>query len=94
MLKNAYFTESSGFRELETLPNIDINIKTGNSLLSEFDLAEGAIERGDVRFSGVAEYRRLVASYRAARGAKSKKEFAAAMIMRIMPASSEGARSA
>jgi hypothetical protein len=38
LLKNAYYTEESGFTELETLPNIDINIKEGNSLISRFDI--------------------------------------------------------
>ena len=38
LLKNAYYTEESGFKELETLPNIDINIKEGNSLISRFDI--------------------------------------------------------
>ena len=40
LLKNAYYTEESGYTELETLPNIDINIKQGNSLLSKFSLSE------------------------------------------------------
>jgi len=35
LLKNAYYNDS-GY--LETLPNIDINIKTGNSLISRYDL--------------------------------------------------------
>ncbi len=38
LLKNAYYKEESGYTELETLPNIDINIKCGNSLLSRFAL--------------------------------------------------------
>lgn len=38
LLKNAYYREESNFTELETLPNIDINIKCGNSLISRFDL--------------------------------------------------------
>lgn len=38
LLKNAYYTEESNFTELETLPNIDINIKCGNSLISRFPL--------------------------------------------------------
>lgn len=38
LLKNAYYTEESKFKELETLPNIDINIKCGNSLVSRFAL--------------------------------------------------------
>ena len=35
LLKNAYYKNST---ELETLPNIDINIKCGNSLVSRFAL--------------------------------------------------------
>ena len=38
LLKNAYYKEESNYSELETLPNIDINIKCGNSLLSRFAL--------------------------------------------------------
>jgi len=36
LLKNAYYKEETNFVELETLPNIDINIKCGNSLVSRF----------------------------------------------------------
>ncbi len=38
LLKNAYYKEESNYKELETLPNIDINIKCGNSLLSRYAL--------------------------------------------------------
>ena len=38
LLKNAYYTKESNYTELETLPNIDINIKQGNSLISRFKL--------------------------------------------------------
>ena len=38
LLKNAYYKAESNYTELETLPNIDINIKCGNSLLSRFTL--------------------------------------------------------
>ena len=38
LLKNAYYKEDSNFLELETLPNIDINIKCNNSLISRFAL--------------------------------------------------------
>ncbi|MBS1571160.1 MAG: Eco57I restriction-modification methylase domain-containing protein [Bacteroidetes bacterium] len=38
LLKNAYYKEETNYLELETLPNIDINIKCGNSLLSRFAL--------------------------------------------------------
>ena len=37
LLKNAYYKDAD-YTELETLPNIDINIKCGNSLLSRFAL--------------------------------------------------------
>ncbi len=36
LLKNAYYTTDSKFTQLETLPNIDINIKQGNSLINRF----------------------------------------------------------
>jgi hypothetical protein len=38
LLKRAYYTEESNYMELEVLPNIDINIKGGNSLVSRFEL--------------------------------------------------------
>lgn len=41
LLKNAYYTEDSGFTRLETLPNIDINIKVGDSLLSKYPVQNG-----------------------------------------------------
>lgn len=37
LLKNAYY-KAPDYKELETLPNIDINIKNGNSLISRFAL--------------------------------------------------------
>jgi len=43
LLKNAYYITDVGvenFRPLQTLPNIDINIKCGNSLMSRFDLQQ------------------------------------------------------
>lgn len=38
LLKHSYYTNESGYKELETLPNIDINIKQGNSLISRFNI--------------------------------------------------------
>ena len=43
LLKNAYYTTGKN-RELQTLPNIDINIKCGNSLISRFALDEDLSE--------------------------------------------------
>ncbi len=40
LLKNAYYTRDSKYKNLETLPNIDINIKQGNSLISRFDITD------------------------------------------------------
>jgi len=38
LLKNSYYTKESDFKYLETLPNIDINIKSGNSLVNRYSL--------------------------------------------------------
>lgn len=38
LLKRAFYTPDSKYLELEVLPNIDINIKQGNSLVSRFEL--------------------------------------------------------
>jgi hypothetical protein len=40
LLKHAYYKADTNYSELETLPNIDINIKCGNSLISRFDLKD------------------------------------------------------
>jgi hypothetical protein len=38
LLKHAYYTKESNYKELETLPNLELNIKCGNSLVSHFDI--------------------------------------------------------
>lgn len=38
LLKNSYYTSESHYKQLETLPNIDINIKCGNSILNQYTL--------------------------------------------------------
>jgi len=40
ILKNSYYTKESGYHELDTLPNIDINIRCGNSLISKYPLTK------------------------------------------------------
>jgi len=45
LLKNSFYTAESNYKYLETLPNIDINIKTGNSLISKFDTGLNIFER-------------------------------------------------
>ncbi|MCF7794604.1 MAG: Eco57I restriction-modification methylase domain-containing protein [Candidatus Cloacimonetes bacterium] len=73
LLKNAYYTEESKFVELQTLPNIDINIKCGNSLISRFDLKENlstVLKRTNMT---VGEYLRKVRDYKNATGKQEKK---------------------
>ncbi|MCK9392833.1 MAG: Eco57I restriction-modification methylase domain-containing protein, partial [Syntrophales bacterium] len=67
LLKHAYYTEASDYRQLETLPNIDINIKCGNSLISRFALAGGdQILPGDRgRLKALTDrYRKMVFHYK------------------------------
>lgn len=71
LLKNAYYRPDGA---LETLPNIDINIRCGNSLLSRFELdAEigGALKRKGLRIS---DYRAAITSYQNARTKDEKRE--------------------
>jgi hypothetical protein len=67
LLKSAYYTRESDYAELETLPNIDINIKCGNSLISRFAVS------GDVNVALAdkkklkeltEKYRRYVTDYK------------------------------
>jgi hypothetical protein len=63
LLKNAYYTEEN---QLQTLPNIDINIKVGNSLISRFGLDDdlkSAFKDKDVKYS-FADYKNAVAEYK------------------------------
>lgn len=72
LLKHAYYTKESDYKELETLPNIDINIKCGNSLISKFaidaDLKE-IVKKGDIK-----KYQEAVYNYKNATDKKDKHE--------------------
>jgi type II restriction/modification system DNA methylase subunit YeeA len=73
LLKNAYYTEE---KQLQTLPNIDINIKTGNSLISRFALDDdlkAAFKGKDVKYS-FTDYKNAVAEYKYTYDKKRKKE--------------------
>lgn len=74
LLKNAYYTASSGYTELETLPNIDINIKCGNSLISRFAL--DADIKSALRNSkwSIDSYKVAVQTYRDAESKEQKRE--------------------
>lgn len=71
LLKNAYYKNAT---ELETLPNIDINIKVGNSLISRFaidaDLSQGLKKSK----WNISSYRMAVATYRKAKNKEQKRE--------------------
>lgn len=64
LLKNAYYKADTGFTELETLPNIDINIKCGNSLISRYSL-DADIRQALKRSKwNIESYRLAVMTYR------------------------------
>ncbi|HEV8513584.1 MAG TPA: Eco57I restriction-modification methylase domain-containing protein [Cyclobacteriaceae bacterium] len=75
LLKNAYYTEKSRFKELETLPNIDINIKQGNSLISRFPLdADLSKALKSIKYS-IDDYRGFVNDYKNATDKDAKRGF-------------------
>jgi adenine-specific DNA-methyltransferase len=67
LLKNAYYIPPD-YKELETLPNIDINIKCGDSLVSRFNLIDS--KQNIKKINGVdtknliAKYKKLVVFYK------------------------------
>jgi adenine-specific DNA-methyltransferase len=71
LLKNAYYKNET---ELETLPNIDINIKTGNSLMSRFSLDSDIKEALRNSTWTIDGYRVAVSTYRNAQNREHKKD--------------------
>ena len=61
------------YGELETLPNIDINIKCGNSLLSRFTLDQNLSDAFKKAELTVGQYRSLVADYKETRDKSAKR---------------------
>ncbi len=49
LLKSSYYTKESKYLELKTLPNIDINIKQGNSLVGRFSLNGNGVTNGQAQ---------------------------------------------
>ncbi|WP_157970224.1 type IIG restriction enzyme/methyltransferase, partial [Albibacterium indicum] len=73
LLKNAYYTDKG---ELQTLPNIDINIKHGNSLISRFSLDDSlksAFKNKDVSFT-IDDYKQAVRDYKTTNSKDKKHE--------------------
>ena len=60
LLKNAYYTEDG---ELQTLPNIDINIKCGNALISRFSLHDSLKSALKKQNISVLDYKNAVSKY-------------------------------
>lgn len=76
LLKNAYYTKEN---TLQTLPNIDINIKCGNSLISRFNLDDdlkGAFrnkKKPKLKYT-FTDYKNAVADYKEANSKERKRE--------------------
>ena len=71
LLKNAYYKNAT---ELETLPNIDINIKCGNSLVSRFDIDADLKHALKKSKWSIDSYRVAVDTYRNAESKEQKRE--------------------
>jgi adenine-specific DNA-methyltransferase len=65
LLKNAYYKEDGA---LDTLPNIDINIKCGNSLISRFGLKDDLKDKNSK--NEIQEYKTKVKQYKENIGSK------------------------
>ena len=75
LLKNTYYINNSD--DMEVLPNIDINIKTGNSLISKYPVNVGAAvvqEGSKEQKENIKIYKQLVAEYKKSGDKKKKKE--------------------
>jgi hypothetical protein len=71
LLKNSYY---KSLNELETLPNIDINIKCGNSLVSRFSLDADLKDALKKSKWTIDSYRIAVDTYRNAESKEQKRE--------------------
>ena len=75
LLKHTYYRPDSSYTQLETLPNIDINIKQGNSLLSKFSLKEDLSEVFRKQKFSVSDYQLAVEAYKEESKKEAKEEF-------------------
>ena len=71
LLKHAFYKENG---ELETLPNIDINIKYGNSLVSRFAIDADLKQVLRKKKWSIDGYRKAVDTYRNAKSKEQKRE--------------------
>ena len=70
LLKDSYYDENS---ELVTLPNIDINIKTGNSLVSKYPLKDSETKNPLLK-EKLSEYKKYVKEYKSQNNKVAKKK--------------------
>ncbi len=66
LLKNSYYLDfvDSNFHNLNTLPNIDINIKCGNSLIRRYDLEDSLSKKIPNIKNQIDDYKNLVRDYK------------------------------
>jgi adenine-specific DNA-methyltransferase len=78
LLKNAYYTEESKYKKLETLPNIDINIKCGNSLISKLQLNDSLNQFNNAQRQTIRrlmpDYKKQVSIYKGVRDREVKRK--------------------
>ena len=74
LLKNAYYKEETDYQQLETLPNIDINIKCGNSLISRYDLKDDVFGRIPNFKKKLNDYKFWVSEYKNAKDRGLKRQ--------------------
>ena len=74
LLKNSYYKEETGYTELETLPNLDINIKCGNSLINRFYIHEDIFDKIPNFNKKLRDYKFWVNEYKNAKDKKLKRQ--------------------
>lgn len=72
LLKNTYYTKESRYEHLQTLPNLDLNIKQGDSLLSRFKLGTSLSNVFAGTKITIKDYKALVAEYKTTADKKVK----------------------
>ncbi len=72
LLKNAFYIPDE-YKALQTLPNLDINIKCGNSLISRFDLMDSSpLTITDAKI--IPDYKKAVQAYKKAKNYNEKQK--------------------
>ena len=73
LLKSSFY-KAPDLIELETLPNIDINIKCGNSLISRYDLDADLKKALQKSKWNINSYQNAIATYHSAKNKSSKRD--------------------